>query len=368
MIDKKNIIKILIDAHIFDGKFQGTRTYLKGLYNELIWMLPNFEFIFIADEKSSLTNEFPEAPNVRFLSFSTTSQIKRLLFEIPKIIERENIDFAHFQYISPIQKKCKYIITNHDILFTEERYKAFFPWKFRITKGPLFKWSSRNSDILLTVSEYSKKQISLTYKMCSESIYVTPNAVMDTGVWYGNTKREEKKEIIFVSRIEPRKNHVGLIQSFLNLGLDKRGFRLVFVGKYDLNYPEYEQILQDNGKRLKGLVANYSGLSSEDLLKRYKSAALAVFPSLAEGFGIPPLEAAMLGVKVVCSNTTAMEDFDFFKYWVDPSNQNELDMNIFNALNDINYPFDEIRLAIERKYNWKIGANVLKEQLLKITE
>jgi glycosyltransferase involved in cell wall biosynthesis len=360
-------MRVLIDAHIFDGKFQGTRTYIKGIYNELIWMLPDWEFVFIADDKSSILNEFPQTSNVKLLSYSSKNQIKRLVFELPEIIQREKIDFAHFQYIAPIHKKCKYIITNHDILFKENRFKSFFPLKFRWTKGPFFHWSAINSDILLTVSEYSKKQIASSYNIGLENIHITPNAVAMSKAWFADHNNEEKKDIIFVSRIEPRKNHAGLIQSFLNLNLDKEGYRLILVGKYDLNYPKFDQILADNKDRLKGLIHTYSGLNEEDLKQRYKFAALAVFPSLAEGFGIPPLEAAMLGVKVVCSNTTAMEDFDFFKYRVNPSDQKELDHNILEALKDQDYPFDEIREAIQVKYNWKLGAMVLKEQLLKFS-
>jgi glycosyltransferase involved in cell wall biosynthesis len=360
-------MKILIDAHVFDGKFQGTRTYIKGIYNELIWMLPDWEFIFIANEKSSIIDEFPREPNVRLLTYSSTSQIKRLLIELPEIIQRENIDFAHFQYIAPIQKRCKHIITNHDILFKENRFKSYFPIKFRLTKGPFFEWSSKQSDILLTVSEYSKKQISSIYSINSDNIQITPNAVSQTKDWFANSHHLEKRDIIFVSRIEPRKNHVGLIRAFLNLELDKKGYRLVLVGKYDLNYSEYDKILNENKERLSGVVLNYSGLNEEDLKKKYESAALAVFPSFAEGFGVPPLEAAMLGVKVVCSNTTAMEDFDFFRYKINPSNQKELEDSILEALNDTDYPFEEIRNVIQTKYNWKLGAKVLKEQLLKFT-
>ena len=84
-----------------------------------------------------------------------------------------------------------------------------------------------------------------------------------------------------------------------------------------------------------------------------------VYPSFAEGFGIPPLEAAMNDLTVVCSSATAMMEFSFFKYHVDPYNQNELEEAIQNALNDTEIDHQLIKKSIRQRYHWSKSAQIL---------
>jgi glycosyltransferase involved in cell wall biosynthesis len=84
---------------------------------------------------------------------------------------------------------------------------------------------------------------------------------------------------------------------------------------------------------------------------------------LAEGFGIPPLEAAINNCKVLCSNTTAMDDFSFFKYRFNPSDSIEFESKLDQLLNDNDYPYREIKENIQRKYNWDVVAENYFEEL-----
>ena len=153
-------MNILVDAHIFDDKHQGTRTYLKGLYSELIVIAENWHFFLVAQDIENLKKEFGVHKNVTYLPLKSQNKFYRLLIELPLIIKRNRIDYAHYQYISPPIKNCKQIVTIHDILFEQKEFKSFFPLKYRIINSTLFKTSARRADILLTVSEYSKRKIS----------------------------------------------------------------------------------------------------------------------------------------------------------------------------------------------------------------
>ncbi|MCO4820743.1 MAG: glycosyltransferase family 4 protein [Flavobacteriaceae bacterium] len=362
-------MKILIDAHVFDGKFQGTRTYIKGLYNKLIDRNPQWDFYFIANKKENLINEFQHCKNVYFLEYHQKNRIVQLLFEIPWRINKLNIDYSHFQYISPLIKIGKYIVTSHDILFEEKRFQKYFPLNYRRIKGPLFKISAKRADKLLTVSEYSRNKISELYNIPKQSIVLTPNAV-EVITDYSNeiTKQNlEKiliqKYILYVSRIEPRKNHISVLKAYDNLNLVKQGYNIVFVGNYDIVSKELDDFISIKRDLFKSNLHIFEKVSNNELCALYKKASLVLYPSISEGFGIPPLEAALLNKKVVCSKLTAMSEFNFFPYHIDPTNQDELENSIVNVLQDQDYPFELIKNEILKKYSWEKSARSFENML-----
>ena len=163
-------MNILVDMHVFDGKHQGTRTYLKGLYTELIPIAKNHHFFLVANDVKNLKSEFKNYNNVSYISLKSNNKFYRLLFEFPSIIKQNKIDFAHFQYIAPPFKNCKLIITIHDILFEQKEYKKYFSFKYRIVNGALFRWSASRANILLTVSEYSKRKEEIEINLDNQEI------------------------------------------------------------------------------------------------------------------------------------------------------------------------------------------------------
>lgn len=86
-------MNILIDAHIFDGKFQGTRTYIEGLYKELIHH-EDIQFYFAAKRIDILKQCFGEQDNLHFIELKSTNKIKRLVIEFLRIIRKYNIDLS----------------------------------------------------------------------------------------------------------------------------------------------------------------------------------------------------------------------------------------------------------------------------------
>lgn len=357
-------IKILVDAHIFDHSFQGTATYIEGLYNALV-KDDSFEIVLCAQDINKLKALFVDT-KFKFIQLKSESKYRRLLYEIPSIIKREKIDYAHFQYITPLKKHCKFINTIHDLLFLD--YPQYFPWSYRVLKKYLFKISAKKSDLVFTVSEFSKRQLVEHFKLDSKKVYITPNAVTPIKNPIKAIDEEILPYILCVGRFEPRKNQIQLLEAYRDLKLSQKKYKLVFIGskKEKLEIDYFNELKSRIEPDIESFVFFKENLTKEELYGYYENASVFVFPSLAEGFGIPPLEAGALGTKVICSNQTAMKDFDFFKYSFDPNNEKLRDI-IEVALEDQEYPYKEIQTRISEKYNWdslaKEFAKTLKVNL-----
>lgn len=356
-------INILVDCHVFDGKFQGTRTYIQGLYSEMI-KHQDINFFFAANDIENLEKVFGNAVNIKYIKLNCTGSIKRLAIEFPKIISDYGIDYAHFQYISPLVKRCKEIVTVHDLLFLD--YPQYFPLSYRIKNRLLFERSSKRADMLLTVSEFSKEEIVKHFGIDRDKIAVTPNAVLpiekniDLPDIYNKVGSE--KYILTVGRIEPRKNFHLLLKAFIEMGLYKDGYKLVIIGAADLNYDEYHQYYDAlTSEEKESIVMDVA--TFPELVSLYKHASLFVFPSLAEGFGIPPLEAIEYGCPLLCSNATAMSEFGIpSEYLFNPKDIEELKVKIKNSLNDHS---NLINIStITNKFNWKRSADILYKKII----
>ncbi|MGM5629998.1 glycosyltransferase family 1 protein [Apibacter raozihei] len=356
----KKTNKILVDAHVFDNSFQGTTSYLMGLYNSLVGF-DDIEITLCSHDVNRLQNFFPHK-NFKYIQLQSKSKIKRLLFELPKIIRDNKFDYAHFQYIVPPIKKCKYINTIHDVLFLD--FKNYFPWSYRLVKGILFRYSAKKTDIILTVSEYSKKAIAKNFKIDSNKIFITPNAVRLSKEIKSNISMKDKYNlrnyIHYVSRFEPRKNQIGLLEVYLNLNLYKE-YDLVFIGrkKDKVEKQTYEMLVKKIPPTIANRIFFFDDLSEQEMNYFYQESSCFVYPSFAEGFGIPPLEAGVNNCKVLSSNQTAMSDFNFFKYTFNPNNFEEFKEKLKEVLDDKNYPYKFIHDKIVENYNWdKISNNL----------
>ena len=318
-------IKIFVDAHSFDKEHQGIRSFIKRLYIALSEH-PGYELYFGASNIENLKAELSEIPGARFVRYRFKSTLMRLLVEVPFHIKRLGIDYAHFQYISPLIKGCRTIVTTHDVLFLD--FKSYFPRFYRISREFLFRYSIRRSDIKTTVSEYSRQRIEYHFKIQAKHIHILPNGV-DSSYFrpydpaisrqYVANKFRAENYILYVSRFEPRKNHLHLLRAYTELQLHKQNICLVLVGHNSLPVPEFTEYYKSLETEIKRHITIIPSADIDDLYHLYRGARALVYPSLAEGFGLPPIEAAALQIPVICSNHTAMSDFSFF-------NQNHINM------------------------------------------
>ena len=355
-------IRVLVDCHYFGTFYSGVTTYIKGIYNELV-NYDDIEIYLVSTAAGKLSRDFPDQ-RFRYIELKHQSYLRRTLWDIPQLIKKYGIDYAHFQYTIPPFKRCKYIITIHDILF--EDYPSLFPLTYRIPRSVLFRFSAKKADIVLTVSEYSRRRISKHYGLPYEDILVTPNGVYD-GIHQkaGDGKNRGEQYILYVSRLEPRKNHRMLIEAFAELNLHER-YRLIMIGRQNIKDNELYRCMKSLNKQVKERIQHLDNVTNEQLQQYYKNASLFVYPSIAEGFGIPPLEAIMSGTKTICSNATAMSDYDFMQgYQFAPLNKGALKRLIIKTLDNEDYPFAKMQAEIKSRYNWAVVAKVLFGAIIK---
>jgi glycosyltransferase involved in cell wall biosynthesis len=356
--------KIFVDCHVFDGSFQGTTTYLKGMYLEMI-KDKTIQYFFAASDLEKVESIFGAQENVYYLKYRSRNKIYRLLIDIPRLIKKNNIDFAHFQYIVPPIKNCKYINTIHDVLFLD--YPNYFPKLYQIKNKFLFKWSAKKSDINLTVSEFSKQKIQQHFDI--HHIKITPNAV-DPVYYepYDKTVCKQKvKEIynidkywLYISRWEPRKNHDTLLKVFVENQFYKE-FSLVFIGDISIKNKAYNNYYQNLSNEVKAKILTLNKVDFQQLLLLLRAADLSVYPSHAEGFGIPPLESVAAGIPTACSNSTSMLDFTFMNgNQFNPADKENMAEIIIKTLAE-KVESSKIE-TLKVQYNWKLSSEVLENR------
>lgn len=363
-------MKLLIDAHCFDTRAsEGINTYLKGIYNEMPALAPDIDFYFASQRGEGLREIFGTAPNIHYVKLGEHGRAVRMLREYPRLLRRLGIDWAHFQYAAPPVKTCHTAVTLHDVLY--EDFPENFPFTYRLPRRLLFSHSARQADVVATVSDYSRGRIMHHYGVENERIVLTPNAVTeeffmaDRAVAGRRTKLQGiRPYLLNVSRIEPRKNQLALVRAYHRLGLAERGYDLVLVNRRSIAVPELEAYIVSLPEEERRRIHRFDGLPHEELPAWYAGAELFVYPSLGEGFGIPPLEAAAAGVPVICHNATAMADFDFFgQNLIDVTAEGALENAIERNLTSPPAEADlaRIRETVRERYSWRRAA----EQLLR---
>jgi glycosyltransferase involved in cell wall biosynthesis len=253
---------------------------------------------------------------------------------------KKKIDIWHETYPLPIKvNNAKKITTIHDLIPLKLPYTTLDDKKsfFNLTKDAI-----KNSNIILTVSENTKKDILHCFDVNPDKIQVTYQPIIDNSHLVENHTREinlkkynlkNKKYILFVGTIEPKKNLGRLINAYSCLDTD---MQLVIVGKkgwlWEDDISQLEALF-GNGLNEKIKLLEY--VSKKDLIYLYYGAFCLVFPSLYEGFGLPPLEAMSLGCPVITSNVSSLPEVcGDAAIYVDPYNSDEIRQAIEKLINN----------------------------------
>lgn len=355
--------KILVDGHVLDGKPQGTSTYIAGLYGEVA-RRDEVEVLIATECEQSIERWFPGHPNIRWVPLRKCNKYRRLGTEFDRLADSYSPDYMHFQYIAPLRKKARWIVTVHDLLFLD--LPQFFPLRYRVQNALLFGLSARRADILLTVSNYSRTAVARYFRLAEEKIEITKNGLGSfanlladpvDGLTPGNF-------FLYVSRFEPRKNQDGLIRALRGLrNTLPEGFQLVLVGSPALPYPALDAELEKAGP----LVVTLSNLSSAELAWLYRNARASLYPSFAEGFGVPPLEAVVAGGVSYCAANTAMLELAHHLHGTfDAADVDDIQRIMREALATSHTVRDPTQIAIAiAEFSWARSADNLVDAIRK---
>jgi glycosyltransferase involved in cell wall biosynthesis len=116
--------------------------------------------------------------------------------------------------------------------------------------------------------------------------------------------------VLYVSTIEPRKNHRRLVEAWRRLAADgvlRGGFKLVFVGRRGWMMDEFFAALEANPEYGRSIL-HLAEVSDEVLRSLYRGAAFTLYPSIYEGYGLPPVESLLAGTPVIASSGGALAE------------------------------------------------------------
>jgi len=363
-------MRIGIDARFFGLMGKGLGRYTQKLIEHLETIDTENQYVVFLrkenfDEYQPYNKNFTKVlADHRWYSFS-----EQFLF--PRLLKKYKFDLMHFPHFNvPLLYRRKFVLTIHDLILIH------FP-TLRATKlNPLwywvkyvgYKWTissaiSRARNII-AVSEFTKNDIIGRYPQSQEKINVTHEACDDLCRISNTTPHHilEKYGIIkpyllYVGNAYPHKNLERLVDAFELVSAAFPEMQLALVGKEDFFYTRLkEHVLKKN-------ISNVHFLGfvpDQDLDVLYRFAQTYVFPSLYEGFGLPPLEAMAKGAVVVSSEHPCMQEILGDAAWyVDAHSAKNFADGIMKVLEDKNLRLSLIEKGYQqtRKYSWEKMAS-----------
>lgn len=328
-------MKIGVDATCWGNK-RGFGRFTRELLDSLLKIDESNEYLFFIDNNTEDYDSIParvekivvktEVSSIQAASSEGRRSIKDL-WAMSREVLGHKLDVFFFPAVYsyfPIFNRTKIVVTIHDLIadnnpelvFPNSKLKFFWKLKQNV--------AIRQSNLILTVSEYSKQQIGDYFNLRPSRLRVINEAArpifevlpeekkMDEALQkYGLSS--EEKFLLYVGGISPHKNLAALIDAFCIVKKDpyQRALKLVLVGDYkdDPFFSAYPALKKKTAEEnLEDSVIFAGFVSDEDLVKFYNRAALLVFPSLEEGFGLPAIEAMACGTPVVASNRGSLPE------------------------------------------------------------
>lgn len=367
-------MKIAINCCYYGRTSGGIREYIYSLVTNLanINKKDDYTFYVSKDDEDFWQETMPENLRYKIFPFKRDQKIRRALLQNKfwKKQERiEKFDVFHSPFFHvPKISGCKIIMTVHDLRF--RRYPKSYTFTRRIFIKYAFRKSLNYADHIITVSEFTKKEILDFYDFDQNKITYIHEAIDTNRYKYkkefneiniNKFKIQPKKYILSVGHLEPRKNYPMLIDAWNELNNEEKlNYKLVIVGKRNYKFkPIIKKIKQSKS------VIYLDYVSFNDLLNLYKYAKLFIFPSLYEGFGFPPLEAAALGTPTIVSNVSSIPEIcGNGSLYIDPFNIEDIKRKIKLLSEDKKLHTRLVELSRKnlKRFDWKQNA----EQTLKI--
>lgn len=362
---------------LIEDKIDGIGKYAFEILKRITKQNPTVEFHFIFDRTFSEKFIF----NHNIIPHVITPPARHpilwyIWFEIqlPRLLKKINPDifFSTDGFLST-QSKYPSVTTIHDINF--EHRPQDLPWAHRLFYRKFFKEYAHISNHIITVSEFSKKDIIKTYKINKEKISVIYNGVSNNFTKnHTNENANVKKKytnnhdfFIFIGSLHARKNIHNLLISFNEYKKQNGQYKLLIIGEKKWMSQKTQNTY--NKLEFKQDVIFLGRIPDNELAVILGAAQALCFVSLFEGFGLPILEAMRASVPVITSSTSAMPEIaQDAAVIIDPYNNEEISNALFRIEKNKKLREKLIKKGNQRVkfFDWDKSANQVWE-ILKTT-
>jgi len=362
-----------IDIRVLgSGVKSGIEEYTENLLAHLLSANKNIKFkLFHSSFRNNLKiYKWMNLPNVEVFSFRFSN---KFLFSLSwllnrpyldKLVEGVDVFFSPHFLLAPLSSDCKRVTTFHDLSYIH--FKEFFSWrrnlwhKFQAGRNLC---RSNLSDKIIAVSHSTKKDLMEKYNLKQDKIKVIYSGISDLVFrpleedleLFRKENNLPDKFILFLGKLEPRKNIPGLIWAFNILKSSKKfeNLNLVIVGSPGWLYKNIYHEAKNSKYKNNIIFKNY--IKDEDRKFYYSLASVFIYPSFFEGFGFPPLEAMACGTPVVVSfNSSLPEVVGDAGILVNPNSVVDISNGIRVLIEDLEFKKTLVGRGFERvkMFNW----------------
>lgn len=386
-------MRIGIDARFYGPSGKGLGRYTKEVVDNIIKINEkevekSFDYVVFLSPDNF--DEFEiSSTHVEKVLADCSWYTFREQWQMPRLIKKAKLDLIHYPHFNvPLFSPVKFVVTIHDLILTH------FPTMRATTKGKLIYWlkniayrlvifsALRKAKKIITVSEFTKEDIIHNFKISADKILVTYEgaAELDKG---GDLKFCAKLDyksladknlrpvgdfLLYVGSAYPHKNLERLLSVFVTLNKNKYPLQLLLVGRSDYFYERLKEKAKelslwqeaDMGSRV--IFAGY--VPDEDLIGLYAKAKAYIFPSLYEGFGLPPLEAMSKSCPVLSSDRASLpEILSEAALYFNPEDDQDIEEKIKMICEDELLRQNFIKKGLERVkfYDWLKCASLTRD-------
>lgn len=354
-------------AHTRSFRRAGVSHYIEQLLKHLAQVDHTNEYsLYTTRGVDAASLGLPPRFRVRSSIFPTINPRVRIPWEqglAPLLLRQHGADLFHGTLnVAPFVCPVPRVITIHDLAFIR------FPQTFRSYNRTYLdlatRVSARRSATILAVSEHTKREVVGLLGIPPERVIVTYDAARahfrppDPATLEAFRARHSlpKQFVLYVGTLEPRKNLLTLLEAYSQVARQSQVPLLIGGGKGWMFAPIFKRVEE---LQLRERVHFVGYLEEDELPLWYAAATLFVFPSLYEGFGMPPLEAMSCGTPVVASNSSSLpEVVGQAGLMVSPTDDSALAEAILRLLQDATLRDDlrERGHAQARAFSWRTTA------------
>ena len=331
--------KIAIDARMWGAEFTGIGNYINEMCTRLFMRMPNATFFLFLTSNKAKALSLPE--NVRVVIADEPIYSWKEQTAFCKKIRAVRADITWFPHFNvPLFFRGHFVTTVHDLTIVRYPGKKMKRFWHRMAYFAVLKSALRRARTIVSVSRYTKQEILRFVSLPPKKVKVIHNGV-DVRRFGKVDKKKEKEyreqfgEIFFlISGVwREHKNIPTAITAFEMYKASGGKGGLVITGKPDPLYAEVQERAQTS--RWKDNIFLTGFVPAEDMASLFSAASVFVFPSFAEGFGLPALEAMAANTPVVASNSSSLPEVcgDAALYF-SPDNPEEMALAMVDALRE----------------------------------